>query len=120
MQTLGIVDIVWRGRNLPVKHGAKFKLGGIKNNPVTYGRRVARSQEYEGSEVTATTNLEKGQSYRALYGDASEGELQVVCDTGQTFVIGDAFLTDIPEITGGEDGQMELKWMGSAPEEIIA
>lgn len=118
MQTLGIVDIVWRGRNIPVEKGAKIKVGGIKNNVVNYGRRTARAQEYEGSEVTAVTNLARGQRYGNLF-DAEEGELQVVCDTGQTFVIRDAFLTDIPEITGGEGGKIELKWAGSAPEEVL-
>ena len=48
-QVLGIVDIVWRGRNIPVEKGAKFRKGGIKNNAVTYGRGVGRAQEYQGS-----------------------------------------------------------------------
>lgn len=118
MQVLGIVDIIWRGRNIPVEKGAKIKTGGIKNNAVTYGRKVGRAQEFEGSEVSATTHLEKGQRYGNLW-DPEEGELQVVCDTGQTFIIKDAFLTDRPEITGGEGGKIELKWAGSAPEEVL-
>jgi len=118
MQTLGIVDIIWRGRQIPVETGAKFKVGGIKNNVVTYGRRVARAQEFEGSEVTATTAFERGARFGNLW-DPGEGELQVVCDTGQTFVMKDAFLTDRPEITGGEGGKIELKWAASAPEEIL-
>jgi len=118
MQTLGIVDIVWRGRNIPVEKGAKFKIGGIKNNAVTYGRKVGRAQEFMGSEVSATTNLERGQRWGNTW-DAAEGELQVICDTGQTYVMDDAFLTDIPDITGGEGGKIELQWMASAPEEIL-
>lgn len=118
-QVLGIVDIIWRGQNIPVEKGAKIRPGGIKNNAVTYGRKTARAQEVQGSEVTATTNLEKDQRWGNLW-DAGEGELQVVCDTGQTFVIADAFLVDdIPEITGGEGGKIELKWAGSAAEEVI-
>jgi len=118
-QVLGIVDIVWRGRNIPVEKGAKFRLGGIKNTAVTYGRKVGRSQEYQGSEVTATSNLEAGQRWGNTW-DPGEGELQILCDTGQTYVIGDAFLEgDIPEITGGEGGKFELKWAGSSPEEIL-
>ncbi|WP_024896814.1 phage tail tube protein [Brucella rhizosphaerae] len=118
-KTLGIVDIIWRGRNIPVEKGAKIKVGGIKNNVVTYGRKVARAQEFEGSEVTATTNLEQDQRYGNLW-DEGEGELQVVCDTGQTYILADAFLTDIPEITGGEGGKIELKWAGGAPEEVLS
>ena len=118
MQVLGIVDIVWRGRNIPVEKGAKIKVGGIKNNAVTYGRKVARAQEFEGSEVSATTHFERGQRWGNTW-DAAEGELQVVCDTGQSFIINDAFLTDIPDITGGEGGKIELKWAGSVPTEVL-
>lgn len=117
-QVLGIVDLIWRGRNLPVEKGAKFRMGGIKNTAVTYGRKVGRAQEYQGSEITATTHLEAGQRLGNLL-DPGEGELQVVCDTGQTFVFNDAFLEgDIPEVTGGEGGKIELKWAASSPEEI--
>ena len=119
VQVLGIVDIVWRGRNLPVEKGAKFRKGGIKNNAVTYGRKVGRAREFQGSEVTATTNLEASQRLGNLL-DPGEGELQVLCDTGQTFVIADAFLVDdIAEVTGGEGGKIELKWAGSAAEEVL-
>lgn len=117
-QVLGIVDILWRGRNVPVETGAKLKLGGIKNTAVTYGRSVSRAQSFEGSEITATTNLEKGQRYGNLY-DAGEGELQVICDTGQTYTFPAAFLTDHPEITGGEGGKIELKWAAGQYQEVV-
>lgn len=117
MQTLGIVDIVWRGRTIPVKKGATFKPGGIQNIPVTYGRKVGRAQEFVGSSVEATTNFERGMRFGTLW-DPGEGELQVVCDTGQTFVMRDAFLTERPDLTGGEDGQFTLMWAASAPEEV--
>ncbi|MDD9910184.1 MAG: phage tail tube protein [Ahrensia sp.] len=118
MQVLGIVDIVWRGRNIPVEAGGKFKVGGIQNTAVTYGRKVGRAQQFVGSEVTVVTNLERGQRFGNLW-DEGEGELQVICDTGQTFVMMDAFLTERPEITGDEGGKIELKWAASAPEEVL-
>jgi len=119
MQVLGIIDIYWRGRNIPVEKGAKLRLGGIKNNAVTYGRGVGRAQEYQGSEITATTHAERGQSILDLL-DPGEGELQAVCDTGQTYVWDDAFLEgDRPEATGGEGGKIDLKWAAGEPQEII-
>lgn len=118
-QVLGIIEIIWRGRKIPVEKGAKLKLGGIKNNAVTYGRKVSRAQEFVGSEITATTHLERGQSWSDIY-DEDEGELQCICDTGHTFVFLDAFLTDIPEMTGGEGGKMDLKWGAGPYEEIMA
>lgn len=118
-QVLGIVDIVWQGRNIPVEKGGKFKPGGITNNPVVYGRKVGRAQEFKGSEIEATTTLERGQKFKDLY-QVGEGELQVQCDTGQIFVFADAFLVDQREITGGEGGKVSLKWSASEPEEIVA
>lgn len=119
MQVLGIVDIYWRGRNIPVEKGAKLRLGGIKNNAVTYGRGVGRAQEFQASEITATTHLERGQSLLDLL-DPGEDELQVVCDTGQTYIWSDAFYDgDRPDATGGEGGKIELKWAGGEPAEII-
>ena len=118
-QFVGIIDIVWKGRNIPVEKGAKLKLGGLKNNPVVVGRKVGRAQEFVASEVEATTVLERGQKFKELYG-VGEGELQVQCDTGQTFVWDDAFLTEQREMTGGEGGKVPLKWSGGEPEEIVA
>lgn len=118
MQVLGIVDIIWNGRNIPVEKGAKVKLGGIKNNAVVYGRRVGRAQEFMKSEISATTHLEKGQRLAELL-LIGEGELQVVCDTGQSLVFPDAFLEGEQEATGGEGGKIELKWAAGTYEEVI-
>jgi hypothetical protein len=119
MQTLGIIDIVWKGQKIPVEKGAKIRIGGLKANPVMSGRRVGYAHEWQNSEVTATTHLQRGQSFKTLY-SAGEGELQVLCDTGQTYIMADAFLVDDrPEITGGEGGKIELKWAAGEPEEQL-
>jgi len=120
-QTLGIIDITWKGLNMQVvSKGAKLKLGGIRNNTVNFGRTTARAQEYANSEVTATVHLRKGQSYGSIF-NVEEGELQVICDTGQTFVFPEAFLTDEhPDITSGEGGEISLKWAAGLWQEIIA
>ena len=117
-QVLGIVDIVWQGRNIAVEKGAKIKLGGIKNNKVVYGRRVDRAQEFMASEVSATTHLRKGERLTNLI-NLGEGELQVVCDTGQSFVFPDAFLEGEQEAQGGEGGKIELKWAAGDWQEVL-
>lgn len=118
-QVLGIVDIIWQGQNIAVEKGAKLKLGGIKNNKVVYGRRVDRAQEFMASEVKATTHLRRGQRLGSLV-NLGEGELQLVCDTGQTFVFPDAFLEGEQEMTGGEGGKIELTWAAGDYEEVLA
>lgn len=118
-QVLGIVDIIWQGQNIPVEKGAKVKLGGLKNKPVIYGRRVDRAQEFMQSEITATTHLRRGQRLTDLV-NLGEGELQVICDTGQSYVFPDAFLDGEQEATGGEGGKIELKWAAGDYQEVLA
>ena len=118
-QTLGIIDVVWKGENLQVEKGAKFKPGGVKNNTVTYGRSVGRAQEFVAGEVKATVVLRKGRRASDVF-SAEEGELQVTCDTGQVLSWADAFMTEIPEFSGGEGGKVELTWAVGTPEEFVA
>ncbi|MBR0643987.1 phage tail tube protein [Plastoroseomonas hellenica] len=119
-QTVGIVDIVWQSTKIPTEKGAKLRIGGPKNNAVVTGRQVDYAQEWQHSEITATTRLARGQRFTDLY-KSGQGELQVLLDTGQTYVFTDAFLVDDrPEITGGEGGKIQLKWAAGEPQEIIA
>jgi len=117
-QTLGIIDLVWLGRQMPVEKGATLKLGGAKNNVVIAGRRVFRAAEWTAAEIEATTVLQKGDRYTDLYSTGVEGEMQVVCDTGQVFVFPDAFLEELPKMTGGEGGKVGLKWFAGDHEEL--
>lgn len=120
-QVLGIVDIIWLGQSIPVEKGSKLRLGGMKNNPVTFGREVGRAQEFQGSEISAKTHLKKGQRFGDLFNAETEGELVVICDTGQTYSFADAFLSDDrPEMTAGEGGAIELKWAAGDYQEVLA
>jgi hypothetical protein len=116
-QSVGIIDLVWRGARIPVEKGAKVKLGGIQNKAVEYGRGASRSQEFVHSTVECTTILLRGQKASDLY-TPEEGELQIQMDTGQTIVSHAAFMTDRPDITGGEGGKVMLKWAFGEWEEI--
>lgn len=116
-QTVGIIDAIWNGTKIPLEKGATFNAGGLKNNMVVAGRQVFRSQEMMPSKLEGTTVLAKGQTLTGMFPD-SEGELQVICDTGQVFVVPDAFRLDVPDITGGEGGKVKVTWNGSPAVEI--
>ncbi|MBR0681910.1 hypothetical protein GXW74_15555 [Roseomonas eburnea] len=118
MQTLGIIDASWGETPIPCEKGSKLKLGGLKNNPVIMGRQVHRAQEMEASEITLTTNLMRGQKLKDLL-TGGEKPLTVRCDTGQTYVFPDAFLTNRPEMTSGEGGKIELTFAAGEPEELL-
>jgi len=117
-QTLGIIDISWRGRNLTIEAGAKLKPGGVMNKVVKAGRSLHRAEEFGDGEVTCTMVLKRGEKLSDFY-TTKEGELIVLCDTGQTYSWGDAFLTDLLEATGGEGGKVEMKWAVAEAEALL-
>ncbi len=118
-QSLGIVDLYFKGRKIEVENGARFNPGGIENDVAAVGRRVFTSQKLVAGQVTATTVLEAGASITWLL-DPSPGELQFKCDTGQTYTIPDAVRTRMPGITGGNGGKMELEFGGSPAQELLS
>lgn len=119
-QTLGIMDIVWKGKKLPIEQkSGKLKLGGMMNTPVVLNASVDRAGHFEPSEITATIPLRRGMRLMDMF-DSADGELQVLCDTGQTYVWPDAFLVTRPEAHAGEGGKIEMKWSAAAPDELLA
>lgn len=119
-KTLGIIDISWRGKLLPVESKtAKLKLGGLKSNPIVLNRRVDYAQDFEPSEIDVTIVLEAGTSLVDLF-DPAPGELQCTCDSGQTYVFADATLNVRPEATAGDGGKIPMKWFASEAQELIA
>ncbi len=117
-QVVGIIDVIWNGRYLACEKGSSARIGGIRNNAVTHGRKVSRAQEFQGSEIKAKLPFEAGMKISDIWSE-EEGELQVRLDTGQTYVWNDAFLSgDRPTITEGEGGAIELTWSAGSPEEI--
>jgi hypothetical protein len=117
-QSLGVVNVTWAGVKFPAEKGASFKQGGLVNKAVMAGSQIFRSQEPMPSMVSCTTPFLASTSIAAILG-TSEGELQFLCDTGQTYTITDAFIVEQIELTGGEGGKLKLTWNGSAAEEIL-
>lgn len=119
MQTLGIIDLTWRGRTIDAEKGSKVKLGGLKQNVVTTGRRVHHADEMEASEITATIVLPRGMKLSDIF-VRGEGDLIARCDSGQTYAWPDAFITNRPEMTGGEGGKIQIVWAAGEPTEMTS
>ena len=117
-QTLGVLDMVWGGEALDSEKGGKLKLGGWKQNATVTQGKVFYTREYEASEITFTTVLKLLQRIFDIFSPGTK-ELQVNCDTGQSFTFGDAFVSNRPEMTAGEGGKIEVKIMAGAYEELL-
>ncbi len=116
-QSVGVIDVVWRGKRLIAEKGSKFRQAGLQNATVAYGRGATRSQEFKEGMLEITSQFLKGERASDIY-TAEEGELQIQLDTGQTIVSYDAWMTERPDVTGGEGGKVPLKWAWSSDEEI--
>jgi hypothetical protein len=118
-QVLGLVDVIWNGQKIDVEKGSKVKLGGLMQKPLVVGQQVDFSAEYDMSEITVTTRLRAGDSLLSIFSSGA-GELQVLCDTGQTYAWSDAFIANRPDFTAGEGGKVQIKWNASAPTELLS
>lgn len=118
-QTLGLVSIIWRGAKIKIEQNdAQVTLGGLTQKPVITGQQVDYANEMELSEVTATTVVERGGSILTLYAPG-QGELQVQCDTGQTYAWPDAFLSNPAKFAAGKGGKLKLHWSAGTPTEVL-
>ncbi len=116
MAVLGVIDLYWNGSIVKIEKGATVKLGGMINEPVESTRDVDASQVFKASEVSATAVIPKGMSVTGTFGTA-EGELQVQCDTGQSFSWAKAFRTGTLDFTGDQGGKLKLTFNAGTPSE---
>ena len=119
-QALGIIRVFFGGNELAIKPGGSFRLGGIVSRPQVAGTEVYRSEAMMESEITVQVILERGQRLTDLIPANVERELQVHCDTGQTFVFEAAFRKETLTITAGDASQVEVVFAAGAATEITA
>jgi hypothetical protein len=116
-QFLGRATIRANGQVIETAKGASLDLGGVKRNPIVSGRLVGYAEETVPAMVECETSLRPGMSLTALR-NLTGATIIFECDTGQRFVIADAFLTDPPTLRDGEGGQVALKFAGPGAEEV--
>lgn len=114
-QTTGILDVYWRGQFLNTKPNVQQEIGGMRNASVMGARRNFRAQSFKPSKITAEIIMTPGLDTAAMFAANIEDELQVKWDTGQTYTWPDAFITDVPKMTGGENGTLSVTWECGEP-----
>ena len=117
-QALGVIDATYAGTLIDSEKGSKLKLAGWMQKPVVTNGQVHYSREFDAGEFTCTTVLKRGQRISDLY-PTGTAELQCNCDTGQSYTFPDAFISNLPEMTAGEGGKIELKFALGVYEELL-
>lgn len=117
-QRLGKAFIKVNGQLLESMPGAKLNVGGYKRNPVIGGVAVLGFAE---ELVPSTVECEISVAAATKIMDIAKYKAETItfeCDTGQTFVVKDAFLTEPPELTAGEGGKVPLKFAGQPADQV--
>ncbi len=119
-QSLGIIGLTWGGMRLSVDaKSSSFSRGGLVNTAVVAGQTVRQAQSYVAPMVKASFPLDKGMSLSALTA-LNGSELQVVCDSGQTYTINGAFITKDPMVKGGPGNNVSVEWSGDPAVEVLS
>ncbi|NHO33330.1 phage tail tube protein [Acetobacter fallax] len=107
-ESVGVLSIWWLGTQYDCQKGSSIRLPAMRNVTQVAGYTAHRSREFQQGQVKATPLLLVGQSLET-FNPGDEGELQVLADTGQSWVFPDAYITDAPTLTD-DGGKMPITW----------
>jgi hypothetical protein len=119
MALVGIVKAFYLGTEIPLQEGSTFDRGGLVNDPKVVGITVQRAQKMKESTVSLKVALGTGGSLDAWFPSGTEGELQFECDTGQTYMMENAFPADSQKISGGGGG-VDVTIAGGIATEVLS
>lgn len=119
-QLLGMVYIKVDGSLLPSLPGAKLDMGGVTRTTVMGDNAVLGfARQPKQSVVECEIGMREGVSLAALQ-KIEDATITFECDTGQTYVIRGAYVTETLNLTAGEGGKVALKFEGQPAEEMSA
>lgn len=106
------------GRLLATMPGAKVDLGGRARSSVVGDNRVhGFTETLKPGMLECEISLSEGMSLDELR-NITNATVTYEADTGQTYVIRDAFVTETLNVTAGEGGKVGLKFEGQPAEEM--
>lgn len=115
---LGKAFIKANGELLETLPGAKIDIGGVTRSPIKGNNSIhGYSEQPKEATVECEISVAPGTSLKK-YAALVDATITFECDTGQTFVVRDAFLTEPPVATDGDGGKVPLKFAGQPAEEM--
>lgn len=116
-QVFGKANISANGKRLRSMPGAKLDLGGMERAVVKGSTTVhGYSETVKESTVECEIALAKGDKLEDLR-NLTGATIIFECDSGQTYVVRDAFLMDTLSLSEGEGGKVPVKFAGQPAEE---
>lgn len=116
-QLLGRAYVKIDGAVLRSNTGAKLDVGGVVRSAVVGNQVHGYAESVKEATVECEISLAKGDSLEGLRNTAG-ATITFECDTGQTYVVRDAWLQDPPVMTEGEGGKIPLTFGGQPAEAL--
>lgn len=117
MQRLGKAFIKADSSLFETLPGAKIDIGGVTRNPVV-GANSVHGYAEQVKEATVECEISLGPDTRlAEIAAMSDVTIKFECDTGQVYVVRNAWLVEPPVLTEGEGGKVPLKFAGPPADE---
>lgn len=106
------------GKMLATLPGAKLDIGGNERAAVVGANTIhGYSETLKPSMLTCEISLQQGTSLAELK-DITAATITYEADTGQTYVIRNAFVTKPLSVTAGDGGKVALEFAGDPAEEM--
>jgi len=114
---LGRATITVDGIELQSKPGASIDIGGPKRSPITLDSgAVGFSEEPMPSQVDCEIVMDKDTRLAAMR-DWDDVTISFACDTGQRYIIANAFSLNPPKATAKDGGAIPLTFNGPPAQE---
>jgi hypothetical protein len=116
---VGIVKCFFGGTDIPLMPGSTFDRGGIVNDPKVVGITVKRARKMKETAVKLKVALGDGDSLDTWFPPDVEQEFQFETDTGQTYTMENAFVSDSQTINDGGAG-VDVSIAGGTATEVVS
>jgi hypothetical protein len=117
MQMLGKAFIKIDGRLLKTKEGAKLNVGGVEREPVIGNEVHGYTEKAVAPFIECSINVD-GQINLAELGKITDATVTFEADTGQTWVLRNAWIEKPAELTANAGGEVGMKFFGISCEQL--
>lgn len=116
-KVLGRATVKVDGEVLLIDNGAKLAFGGVTRKVVKGTEIHGYAEEAMEPSVEVAATVDKDSSLKA-WADIADATVTFECDTGQVYILKNAWLENPPEVTAGEGGRVPLKFVAKVCEEM--
>jgi hypothetical protein len=116
-QVLGRATVKFNGRVMLTDKGAKLNLGGVNRKEVVGDQVHGYAEEAVAPFIDSVISITKDTSLEDIQA-VTNGTVTYEADTGQVWVLKNAWSSVPPEITAGEGGKVPVKWIGMSCERM--